>query len=164
MIKISVDLSELVYLVDQLDGDIENIIATTLATEAESILRKSIMSNIYGGGRGGGSQYYMNTGSIKGAFTVNRVSGGFVIFMDESKLSAYSPNPGHTLGAYTSIDGADKRSDILQWFETGAGGSKYNRFAGIPATGYFNEAYEEMNVSLPQLLKSGLSARGWRVS
>ena len=164
MIKITVDLAELLPLIDDLEGDIEDIIKTVLAKEAENILRKSIMQNIYGGGRGGGSEWYSSTGSIKEAFTVNQVENGFVIFMDEGKLSAHSGIPRKKLGAYVGVRGEDFRQGILQSFETGAKGTRYNKFQGIPATGYFNKAFEEMNTTLPQLLKSGLIARGWRVS
>lgn len=164
MIKITVDLAELLPLIDDLEGDIEDIVKTVLAKEAENILRKSIMQNIYGGGRGGGSEWYSSTGSIKEAFTVNQVENGFVIFMDEGKLSAYSGIPRKKLGAYVGVRGEDFRQGILQSFETGAPGTVYNKFQGIPATGYFNKAFEEMDTTLPQLLKSGLIARGWRVS
>lgn len=164
MIKITVDLAELLPLIDDLEGDIEDIIKTVLAKEAENILRKSIMQNIYGGGRGGGSEWYSSTGSIKEAFTVNQVENGFVIFMDEGKLSAYSGIPRKKLGAYVGVRGEDFRQGILQSFETGAKGTRYNKFQGIPATGYFNKAFEEMDTTLTQLLKNGLIARGWRVS
>lgn len=164
MIKITVDLAELLPLIDDLEGDIEDIVKTVLAKEAENILRKSIMQNIYGGGRGGGSEWYSSTGSIKEAFTVNQVENGFVIFMDEGKLSAYSGIPRKKLGAYVGVKGQDFRQGILQSFETGAKGTRYNKFAGIPETGYFNKAFEEMDTTLPQLLKNGLIARGWRVS
>lgn len=164
MIKITVDLAELLPLIDDLEGDIEDIVKTVLAKEAENILRKSIMQNIYGGGRGGGSEWYSSTGSIKEAFTVNQVENGFVIFMDEGKLSAYSGIPRKKLGAYVGVRGEDFRQGILQSFETGAPGTRYNKFQGIPATGYFNKAFEEMDITLPQMLKNGLIARGWRVS
>lgn len=164
MIKITVDLAELLPLIDDLEGDIEDIVKTVLANEAENILRKSIMQNIYGGGRGGGSEWYSSTGSIKEAFTVNQVENGFVIFMDEGKLSAYSGIPRKKLGAYVGVRGEDFRQGILQSFETGAPGTVYNKFQGIPATGYFNKAFEEMDTTLSQLLRSGLIARGWRVS
>lgn len=166
MIKITVDLSELLPLIDDLEGDIEDIIKTVLAKEAENILRKSIMQNIYGGGRGGGSEWYSSTGSIKEAFTVNQVENGFVIFMDEGKLSAYSGIPRKKLGAYVGVKGQDFRQGILLAFEDDhpRTATVYNRFQQIPGTKYFNKAFEEMDTTLPQLLKSGLIARGWRVS
>lgn len=166
MIKITVDLAELLPLIDDLEGDIEDIVKTVLAKEAENILRKSIMQNIYGGGRGGGSEWYSSTGSIKEAFTVNQVENGFVIFMDEGKLNAYSGIPRKKLGAYVGVRGQDFRQGILNSFEfaPGAPGTVYNKYKGIPATQYFSKAFEEMDITLPQLLRDGLIARGWRVS
>lgn len=163
MIKITVDLAELLPLIDDLEGDIEDIVKTVLAKEAENILRKSIMQNIYGGGRGGGSEWYSSTQGMKEAFTVKQEGNGFVIYMDPSKMNRTSPIPRKKLGAYSSIKDEDKRQQMVEWFETGAKGTVYNKFAGIPGTKYFEGAFDEMDINLPLLLARSLRARGWRV-
>lgn len=128
-----------------------------LRAKSEDIIRESIMSNIYGSV--GGSAYYFNTRSIANAFTINVNGLTIDAFMDEGKLSAYSPPPGR-FGAYTGLSGQDFRQGILQSFETGGSSHIY----AVPATGYWSKAVERMQTELVDELRDHLASCGWSVS
>lgn len=128
-----------------------------LRARSEDIIRESIMSNIYGSV--GGSAYYSNTGSIANAFTINVNGLTIDAFMDEGKLSAYSP-PAGRFGAYTGLSGQDFRQGILQSFETGGSSPIY----AVPGTGYWNKAVERMQTELVDELRDHLASCGWSVS
>ena len=141
---------------------------TKMANKAKEIVKERIESDIYGVVHGG-SPYYVNTKGLVNAWTLDKGDNGFVIYMDPAKVPAIGPygqisTHKTMLGSYIGVRGQDFRNGILQSYESGARGTRFNGYAGIPATRYWTNIFNDLEREMIVVLAEHLSAKGWSVS
>ena len=153
----SVDLSG---LASKLRADVKSSIEKKVFKICEEALRKSVMMTVYSGK----PVMYDRTYELLRAVSIDNVNVGhsqatFEIIIDPNKMGLY-PSTKDSWGKHQGLSGQDFREGLIVALDQGSSSPMYSH----PAHGFFDKAYDGLEIKIVKAMATDLKANGWDVT
>ena len=153
----SVDLNG---LASKLRADVKSSIEKKVFKICEEALRKSVMMTVYSGK----PVMYDRTYELLRAVSIDNVNVGhsqatFEIIIDPNKMGLY-PSTKDSWGKHQGLSGQDFREGLIATLDQGSSSPMYSH----PAHGFFDKAYDGLEIKIVKAMATDLKANGWDVT
>ena len=153
----SVDLNG---LASKLRADVKSSIEKKVFKICEEALRKSVMMTVYSGK----PVMYDRTYELLRAVSIDNVNVGnsqatFEIIIDPNKMGLY-PSTKDSWGKHQGLSGQDFREGLIVALDQGSSSPMYSH----PAHGFFDKAYDGLEIKIVKAMATDLKANGWDVT
>ena len=153
----SVDLNG---LASKLRADVKSSIEKKVFKVCEDALRKSVMETVYSGK----PVMYDRTYELLRAVSIDNVNVGhsqatFEIIIDPNKMGLY-PSTKDSWGKHQGLSGQDFREGLIVALDQGSSSPMYSH----PAHGFFDKAYDGLEIKIVKAMATDLKANGWDVT